>query len=104
MISSKIGSKESWKTDRLENKEEYIENLILDIEALVSEDSQLKMFETLISCDQEIKWNFGGIDNPNNIKWYEEQIRKQLMKLDTTALAFLNNAITLIDKKLCLCK
>ena len=52
MISSKIGSKESWKTDRLENKEEYIENLILDIEALVSEDSQLKMFETLISCDQ----------------------------------------------------
>ena len=93
MISSKIGSKDSWKTDRLESKEEYVENLILNIEALVSEDSQIKMFENLLSCDQEMRWNFGGIDNPDNIRWYEDQVRRQLMKLDTTSLALLNNTI-----------
>lgn len=95
MISSKIGSKDNWKTDRLENKEEYVENLILNIEILTSSDSQLKMFENLVSCDQEMKWNLGGI-HTINIRWYEIQIRKQLMKLDTTALAFLNNAVSLI--------
>lgn len=99
MISSKIGQKDNWKTDRLENKDEYVENLILNIEALILSESQLKMFETFIDCDSEMKWNLGGSDDKSNVKWYENHIRKQLMKLDTTALAFLSNAITLNKRR-----
>jgi len=106
MVSSKIGQKDSWKIDRLDTKEEYIENLILNIECLVNEkeeytlktNTQFAMFQTLIGCDSEMYHNLGGYSDKSNLEWYEEHIRKQLNKLDTTALAFLTNAITLIGK------
>ncbi|QDP56849.1 MAG: hypothetical protein Unbinned2716contig1004_23 [Prokaryotic dsDNA virus sp.] len=94
MISSKIGQKSSWKIDRLENKDEYVENLILQLEGNVA---GFKMFETFINCDSEMRSNLGGTDDESNVEWYENHIRRQLMKLDTTALAFLSNAITLIE-------
>ena len=79
MISSKIGSKDSWKTDRLENKEEYVESIITVIGCSVG---GYEMFKTLLGCDSELKYDIGGIDDDKNIKWYEDHIRKQLMKLE----------------------
>ncbi len=106
MVSSKIGQKDSWKVDRLDTKEEYIENLILNIECLVNEkegyvlktDTQIAMFKTLIGCDSEMYHNLGGFNDNSNVEWYKEHIRKQLNKLDTTALAFLTNTISLIGQ------
>ena len=97
MISSKIGSKDSWKTDRLENKEEYVESIITVIGCSVG---GYEMFKTLLGCDSELKYDIGGIDDDKNIKWYEDHIRKQLMKLDTTTLAFLHNAFELFEHEL----
>lgn len=103
MISSKIGTKDSWKTSRCDTKAEYIENVIDQLIHVSKTNGYIfnnisKLFAECLSCDEELKNDIGFSINyidEANIKWYVEHIEKQLNKLDTTALAFLYNAIEL---------
>tara|TARA_Y100001963_G_C6682804_1_gene400685 strand:- start:515 stop:835 length:321 start_codon:yes stop_codon:yes gene_type:complete len=90
MISSKIGTKDSWKISRLDSKEEYIE-YVLDALASEQELGYSGMFKNLLLCDEEMKYDIGFDDD--SVEWYEKHIRKQLNKLDTTALAFIYNCL-----------
>lgn len=102
MIASKIGPNNKWKEDRLGNKEEYVEAVL---DSLASEQSEgySDLFFNMASADSEMRENLGlnkhgykimlDEGDLNNISWYEEHIRKQLMKLDTTALAFIHNCL-----------
>ncbi len=90
MISSKIGTKDRWKTKRLDTKQEYVE-YVLDALASEQELGYSDMFKNILICDEEMV-NDIGIEK-GNVDWYEAHIRKQLNKLDTTTLAFIYNCL-----------
>ena len=90
MLSSKIGTKDSWKVNRLDTKDEYVE-CVLDALASEQELGYSGMFKNLLLCDEEMRYDIGS--DFDAVEWYEEHIRKQLYKLNSTTLAFIYNCL-----------
>ena len=108
-ISSKISCKELASRNRIDGDKEYkVDCLIEDYfkplmyirggftQAKFQNDISCNMFKHLLNCDDELRRD-GGTDC-YRVEWYENHIRKQLMKLDDITLTFLINALILIEE------
>ena len=90
MYSSKITINGDKSSKRLNSKDEYIETLIDEMRANTEFGENL--FKTMLSVDEELRYDIGGLDK-DNLKWYKNRIIKQLYKLDIITLTFLLNSI-----------
>ena len=93
--SSKIKTKDSLYTNtgRCDSKDEYVESLIIELQALKQNGSWVnytEMFADCMSVDTELRE-----DGNDDVKWYENHLRKNFMRLDSITLVFLLNMLVL---------
>ena len=112
-ISSKIACKELASRNRIDGDKEYKVDCLIedyfkplmytnDLSSSLNDrvfyelNISCNMFKHLLNCDDELRRD-GGTDC-HRVEWYENHIRKQLMKLDDITLTFLINALILIEE------
>ena len=67
-------------------------------QAKFQNDIFCNMFKHLLNCDDELRRDAGT--DFYRFEWYENHIRRQLMKLDDITLTFLINASILIEENI----